>query len=387
MYQRDKAELNDLLKIPAFIQDIVRDYPFERLEQLLPPETVRRAHRVVLTGNGDSYAASMALRFFFQKMWNLTDVTAERAIDVSRNLYLSPDEDPSQMLVFIISESGTGARVAEVAERMHRKGCTVVGVTRGVNSNVAQNASCLLLETGPRCWDFHYSSQNFTYTNAMTNLFLAALYGAVVRGVITREREQALRDELLRYTGSFAEKFDCIDEQMYRLALEWADTIGYDFVGSGADIAAAYFGAAKGFEYSGSVNMYSDSEDWNHINFFMRDRAKLGTCVMLSKNSTSYSRTLETVKAMLKSGRRVLVVTEEQPDALPQGAVACTLPDTAETGFKPLMDYIPFTLLAFHIARMRDLSFFVTENGYGTGPLFAEPDMNYIKTSQRIYID
>ena len=107
MYQRDKAELNDFLKIPAFIQDIVRDYPFERLEQLLPPETVRRARRIVLTGNGDSYAASMALRFFFQKMWNLTDVTAERAIDASRNLYLSPDEDSSQTLVFIISESGT----------------------------------------------------------------------------------------------------------------------------------------------------------------------------------------------------------------------------------------------------------------------------------------
>lgn len=387
MYQRDVAEVNDFKKMPQFIRDILNDYSYEKIAGIIPEEVIRNARRVVLTGNGDSYSASMALRIFFQKMWGMSDVTAERAIDVGRHFYLSKEEDLSQTLVFIMSASGTGARVMEAAERVYKKGCSTIAVTGGVDCGIAKTANYLMLESPDRPWDYYYSVQNFTYTNAMVNLYLVALYGAVVRGVITREEEAKLREDMLRYVDSFLPVLDSIDEQMYKLALNWTDTIGYDFVGTGVDIAAAYFGAAKFFEYAGSINMYTDSEDWNHINFFIRDRALLGTCVAASKGNESLSRTIETIEGMVKSDRKVLVVSECDAEAFPQGIELCKLPDTEVLEFKPLMNYIPFTLLGFHIARMRDLGFFVTTNEYGEGPLFAEPDMNRIKTSKLVFVD
>lgn len=388
MYQRDLAEVKDFIRLPAFVKKIVEeDYTYEKLAQLIPAEVMKNARRVILTGNGDSYCASLALRIFFEKMLHMSDVVAERCIDVGRHFYFNSDEDLSQTLVFVTSASGTGARVAEAMRRCSKKGCSTFSVTASADSLIAKDAKFVLVETGEKVYDYHYSTQSFTYVNAMVNLYLVALYGGVVRGVITPERERELRAELVRYAESFVPVLDDIDTQMYELALSWADTIGYDFVGTGVDIAAAYFGAAKFFEYAGSINMYSDSEDWNHINFFMRDRALLGTCVAASKGNESLSRTIETIGGMVKSDRRVLVVTECAPDQFPAGVTVCQLPDTTVLEFKPLMNFIPFTLLGFHIARMRDLGFFVSDGGYGTGPLFAEEDMNKIKTSEIVYID
>ena len=38
---------------------------------------------------------------------------------------------------------------------------------------------------------------------------------------------------------------DAIDRQMYDLSFKWSDTVCYDFIGTGVDIAAAYHGSAK----------------------------------------------------------------------------------------------------------------------------------------------
>ena len=387
MYERDLSELNDLVKLGDFVKKIVGDYPFEKFEELVPAEVFEKAERVIITGNGDSYSASLALRPFFMKALDMGNVAAERAIDVGRTLYFAKREDPSKTLVFVISSSGTGCRVMEAIQRMTKHGCNTFAVTNETEKGIALDAKYVLRETGGKMYEYRYSGQNFTYTNAMVMLYLVGLYGSVVRGVITREDEAHLREELVRYVESYMPVLDAVDKQMYDLSFKWSDTVCYDFIGTGVDIAAAYFGSAKFFEYCGTANMYTDSEDWNHLNFFMRDREKVGTCIAASKNNPAISRTLETLCAVQKTGSRILAATELDESEFPEGIDIVKLPDTSVLEFKPLMNYIPFTLLGFHIARGRNLGFFTTDSNFQNSPRFAEPDMNKIKTGKIVYID
>lgn len=383
MYQRDLSEVNDLKLLPGFIKDAMERQSFEALSELIPAEVMKKARRVVLTGNGDSYCASLATRLFFNKMFNTPDIFAERCVDVGRHFYFG-DEDLSETLVFVTSSSGTGARVTEAIERATKKGCTTFAVTTNPESNIGKAATYVLHEKGDKVWEYRFSGQSFTYANAMLNLYLVALYAGVCRGTITREQESELRAELVRYLESVIPMLDAIDTQMYELALKWENTVGYDFVGSGYDLAAGYFGAAKGFEYLGCYNQYTDSEDWCHINFFMRNREDIGTAAVASKNSPSFGRTVETIDSMLQSGRPVLVVSEADASEFPEGIELCQLPDTCVCEFKPMMNFIPFTLLMFHLGRMRGLDFFA---GGMSSPLFAVKDMNKLKTSKVVYVD
>lgn len=399
MYQRDPAELNDFKLLPAFIKDVVETFSFDYIANIVPAEVMQKARRVVLTGNGDSYCAALATRIFVQKMFDLTDVFAERSIDVGRHFYFSKKEDPSETLVFVTSFSGTGSRVKEAIQRASKKGCTTFAVTMSQNkaiqdesnpdyvvrnvTSIADYATYVLPETGKKTWDFFFSAQSFTYVNAMLNIMLTALYAAVCRGVITREQEQQYRDELVRYAESFVPVLDDIDRQMYLVALDWQDTIGYDFVGTGVDFAAAYFGYCKSFEYLGSMNQFNDSEEWNHLNFFQRDRRNIATFVAASKGNESLGRTKETIGVMRKIDRRVLVVSECEKEEFWPGVIHCKIPDTEVLEFKPIMNFIPFTLMLFHLARFRDLEFFT---GFENGMIFQEP-IHDLKVSNIEYID
>ncbi len=384
MYERDLAELKDFNLMPDFIIKIVNECTPDKIGAIIPADVFRNARRIIFTGNGDSYASSVAVRFFYQHLLKMSDVTTERCIEAGRHLYFQKDEDPSATIVFVTSASGTGARVTEVARRAAAKGCTVIANTANPESHIAKAATYTVPESLEKVWDFRYSGQSFSFTNGLLDLMLIGLYAALCRGTITAEEEKAYRTEIIRYAESFKGEFDRIDEQMYKLALLWERTTSYDFVGAGPDFASAYFGAAKFFEYSGTPNMFNDSEDWNHINYFVQSNETTGTCIVTASNSDSLSRTMEVTHACSVIGRPTLLVSELPEDAVPENVTYCRLPDTDIPYIKTLFNYIPFTLLGFHLARMRGKTFFAALTSLPAGVV---ADTNRVKTSEIIMID
>ena len=71
---------------------------------------LKNIDRVIITGNGDSYAASLATREINSRMFPNKDYHVLRCVDVSRH-YIFPTEHPERTLVIVISVSGGGARV------------------------------------------------------------------------------------------------------------------------------------------------------------------------------------------------------------------------------------------------------------------------------------
>ncbi len=383
---RDNQVKNGFLHFPAFLQTLLGELTDEAIAKAIPDEKIKKIKRVIITGNGDSYAACLATKEFNSRMFHNLEYQALRCIDVSRH-HVFPTQDPEATLVIVISVSGSGARVTEAMRRAALKGCTTLAVTGNPDSPMAKEAEHVLTIRIPAAEAFSPAYQARTYVAALCTTLLFGMHAGKLFGSITEEAAELMRREILEYSRAVCceEVLGRIDQQMYELAQTWQTYIGFDFVGGGTDFATAYFGTAKFFELCGSLNCLNDSEDWCHIDYFQTDRDKIGTAVAAFGNCASFSRTVETVGSMLKSGRNVLVVSDRSREAFSEGAVVCRLPATPHDSINPIMNFIPFFMLGNYIAINRDYEYF---GGMGAdNPLFSqEGGINTIKTSRIEYI-
>lgn len=384
---RDNNVKSGFLRFPDFMDGVVDGLTDGMISTVIPDEKLKAIRHVVITGNGDSYAASMATKEFNSRMFQGADYQALRCIDVSRH-HVFCEDHPEETLVIMISVSGGGSRVTEAMARAARKGCTTLAITGNPDSRMAKEAEYTLKIEIPKASDFSPAYQARTYVAAVCTTMLLGLHAGVLRGNASKEEADEIRKEIRAYVREICSEavLGRIDDQMYELAQSWKDYLGYDFVGSGSDFATAYFGAAKFFELCGSLNCLNDSEDWCHIDYFQTKRNQLGTVAVASGNSASFSRTVETIASMKKSDRNVLVVTDCEPSHFIDGVCVCTLPVARHDYISPLMNFLPLFMLGNYIAIGREYEYF---GGMGAdNPLFSqEGGINTIKTSEIIYID
>lgn len=384
---RDNNVKSGFLSFPDFMDGMVDKLTDDMLSKVIPDERLKAIRHVVITGNGDSYAASMATKEFNSRMFRGADYQALRCIDVSRH-HIFSEEHPEETLVIVISVSGGGSRVTEAMARATKKGCTTLAITGNPESRMAKEAKYVLKIEIPKMEDFSPSYQARTYVGAVCTTMLLGLHAGILRGNASEKDAELLREEIRTYVRTICSEnvMGKIDDQMYTLAQTWKNYLGFDFVGSGSDFATAYFGAAKFFELCGSLNCLNDSEDWCHIDYFQTKRNQLGTIAVASANSASFSRTVETISSMKKSNRNVLVVTDCEPSRFIDDVYVCTLPSTKHECVTPLMNFLPLFMLGNYIAIGRDYEYF---GGMGAdNPLFSqEGGINTIKSSEIIYVD
>lgn len=384
---RDNQAKHGFLNFASFLDELVGSLTEENLSRAIPDAVLKKIRHVVITGNGDSYAASLATKEFGSRMFRGCDYQALRCIDVSRH-HVFDEEHPGETLVMVISVSGGGARVAEAMQRAAKKGCVTLAITGNPQSRMASFAEYILPIRIPKATDFSPSYQARTYVAAVCTTVLLSAHAGQLRGNLTQEAAADIRAELIRYAhAAYSEEtLGRIDDQMYALAKTWAGYLGFDFVGGGSDFATAYFGAAKFFELCGSLNCLNDSEDWCHIDFFQTKRDQLGTVAVANRNCASYSRTLETIGSMVKSDRNVLVVTDEKAEAFPEKATVCTLPASKYEFVNPVAGFLPLFMLGNYICLERGYEYFGGTSA--TNPLFSQDGgVNTIKSSKIEYID
>ena len=57
---RDNQVKNGFLHFPAFLQTLLGELTDEAIAKAIPDEKIKKIKRVIITGNGDSYAACLA---------------------------------------------------------------------------------------------------------------------------------------------------------------------------------------------------------------------------------------------------------------------------------------------------------------------------------------
>ncbi len=385
--ERDNNVKIGLKDYPEFVQGILDKLTDNIMSQIISDEILKNIRHVVVTGNGDSYAASLATKEIGSRMFLGADYQVLRCIDVSRHHVFSP-EHPEQTLVVVISVSGGGSRVIEAMKRAAAKGCTTLAITGNPESGLAKEAGHILQIEIPKVTGFSPVFQTRTYVAAVCTTLLMALHAGQIRGTITAGRADEIRKEAIGYVSAVCNDniLTQVDNQMFELAKTWRNHLGFGFVGGGSDFATAYFATAKFFELCGSLNCLNDSEDWCHIDYFQTKRDQLGTIAVAFRECASFSRTVETIASMQKSNRNVLVVTDAEPETFYPGVTVCRIPGAKDDFVNPLANFIPLFMLGNYIAIGRNYEYFGGMDA--SNPLFSqEGGINTIKTSKIEYVD
>ena len=315
MKQASNAMCRQVWSLPELLRQQYGCLEPECRKALTTPE-IFSIQRIVLTGCGYSHAAAMAVRYAFEALTGIpTEVVP--AIELSR--YYSESQlgfAPHNPLVIAVSNSGGIARVSEAIQRAVAHGAFALGVTGNPDSPLGRCASRILPLSVP---PFESAPGTRSYLVSLLALLLLAIRFGEVRGRYTMDQAMDYRADLLAQADALERALPAMDEQIKRLAGEWKDLEAFDFIGAGPDYAAAWFGQAKIYEAVGRYAMCINTEEWLHMNFFMKNVEKIGTVLVCAGGSPAASRALELAGyAGRDMGRPLLAVTSGENRFDPQ---------------------------------------------------------------------
>ncbi len=345
----DNPMRRQVLSLPGLLCQQQQDLEPKTRRLLSTPE-IFSIQRIVLTGCGDSYAAALAAQPAFEALTGIpTEVVS--AMDMAR-LY-HPRQlgfSPGNPLVIAISHSGQVARVAEAARRASQLGAFTLGITSNETSALGQACTRRLKLDIPA---FESSPGVRSYmVNVLALLLLAVRFGEV-RAACTMDAAAAVRSDMLAQAEALREMLPAMDDKLLPLATEWSRLSMFDFIGGGFDYATAFYGQAKMFEAPGSWASLANSEDFLHLNFFMKEPERLGTVLVANSTNPCHSRNKELFQYLIQLGRPLLVISDKGKQEFGGNACFISTPKTEYAINMPLTQFAPLALLAGYLAKLQ----------------------------------
>lgn len=344
----DNPLRRQVFSLPELIREQYVDLEPKTRVALATPE-IFNIQRIILTGCGDSYAAALAVKDTFEKLTKIrTEVVT--AIDLARqydkkNLGYAPNNP----LIIAVSNSGAVARIGEAIRRANKYGAFTLGITGKEESVLGKEAKRIIKLDIPR---FESAPGTRTYMVSVMALLLLAIRIGEVRGRYTMDVAKEYRRDIPDQAEKLEELLPVIDKLALELAGQWKDMPAFDFVGAGLDYASAWFGHAKIFEAIGKFAMHINSEEWLHLNFFIRDVEKIATIVFCSMENPAYSRTREMIDYAGRLGRPLAVITDGEESDIGLPANYFKVPKTKFPHSMVLTQFVPVCLIAGYIQSM-----------------------------------
>lgn len=389
---KDNPLCNQVYSLPGMIEEQVKlCFSPEQLENILQVKDCFDIRKVYITGCGDSLAAAGNMKPVIEKFCGVMSCKVMDPISFTR--YMTRSDigigEPNSPLVLSISAGGETSRVVEVLVKAAELKAFPLVITNNPESTCAKTArKSFIMKTPKMANDFPGLR---SYLANMLGIISIACRLGLVRGILRPEDPELWQEAINTYVKSYAPEMDRISEEMFALADKWKDFRRFDFIGDGVSLHSALFAQEKFYECTGSIGCHNDSEDWCHINYFVKNPETVGTVFYAYGDQPTFSRIRETIGSAVTIGRPVLVITDTDED-FGEGANVMRLPKTPE-GFewlRPLMDYCPAALLAGYISELGGRDYF---NSFETGTYLRVSDSKFfapgtmtLKTSKIEYI-
>lgn len=349
MMEFDNAMRRHVYSLPALLREQLPKS--KAAASVFGKEEALGFSKVILTGCGDSLAAALSVRDAFIQ-WMGLDTQALPAIEVSRGLPRSLlEKEGKGLLVVVISTSGAVARSAEAAKRAVDCDAFVLALTGNPESRLAKwSTRCCRMELPP----FEPAPGIRNYMLSVMTLLELAMELGVLRGTLSREDADRIYAGMLAQAEELEKMLPRMDRQLLETARQWRDLEAFDFIASGADYGTAFFGQAKVFEAVGRYAMVSDTEDWMHMNCFLRRTERIGTVVVCGSRNPALGRVDELLAHADRDLKRPLLLITDDPEAFtwrdPRRTVV--LPK-AEDPFSGILNQLaPISLIFGYIGEM-----------------------------------
>ena len=302
--------------------------------------------RVVVVACGTSYHAGMLGRYAIEA-WSRVPVEMDIA---SEFRYRNPVIDERD-LVIGISQSGETADTLAAMRLARERGAKVLAITNVMGSQATRHSDGVLftragLEIGV--------AATKTFVAQVAAMYLFALKLAKVRGTLEPEVFGRLVSELKDMPQRIEELLASVDAPVRAMAHHWSKAPFFLYLGRLAGLAVALEGALKLKEISYvNTDAYAAGE-MKHGPIALLDERTPVVCV--ATDSPVIDKVLSNISEVRARGAHVLAVATEGNTEVAQHAEEVVFVPRTDWLLQPLLAVIPLQLLAYYIARGKNLN-------------------------------
>lgn len=328
----------------------------EQVRDALADTDWNAVSEVYLTGDGDSYHASVAAEMAFATLGSVPC----RALSALEWLeYGAPrtgDRAGARPLVVATSVSGATPRVLDSIRRARERGALTLALTGTPGSPLTEHADRpVVVELAGR----ERSPGIRTYQASVLAMLLTAVRLLETRGA-DPDGARSLRDELHAVATDIDATARALAHRCAGAAEAIADSPATVVAGSGPNRGTALHAVAKLVEAAGVIAHAQDLEEWWHVERFAETTGM--PLVVVGPPSRSRWRAVELARSGRELGRTVIAVAHEGDEELARHAHEL-LPVAGEPReeFSPLLYHVFAAFLGCRVAQRLARAPFRTE--------------------------
>ncbi|MFN3962881.1 MAG: glutamine--fructose-6-phosphate transaminase (isomerizing) [Fimbriimonadaceae bacterium] len=307
--------------------------------------------RVNIIGCGTAYHAGLMGKHLFERMLRLpTDVFYS-----SEFRYGDPLLSDRSLAVFI-SQSGETADSLAALRLCQQRRIRTLGIVNVVGSAIARECDRVIYtQAGP---EISVASTK-AYTAQCLVLLQLGMTIAQHREMPGVRVEEVVRD--LRQWPDRVEEALGLEEQVKRIANEWADSRMAFFLGRNADAAVALEGALKLKEIAYIPTQEGPAGELKHGPLALVEEGVLA--VFGATDPFVREKLASNVKEVQARGGRALIITTHDDDTMDGvGDEVLRIPGGKTPYLNALMSVVPLQLLAYYMARAKNLEIDMPRN-------------------------
>ncbi len=305
----------------------------------LTKEQLEKFNKIYIVACGTAFHAGMVGKYVIEK---LAKITVE--VDIASEFrYRDPIVD-DKTLTIIISQSGETLDTLAALKEAKKKGSRILSIVNVVGSSIARESHDVLYTwAGPEI----AVASTKAYTTQLIALYEIALYMAGLKGTMTAQEINAIKDEMLKLPKMVEDALKH-KETLQKFATRNSNAKDVFFLGRGIDYAIAMEGSLKMKEIS-----------YVHSEAYAAGELKHGTIALIEQGTIVlavltqdelYEKMVSNVKEVKARGAFVFAIAKEGNHEVESVAdYTMYIPKVADI-LAPVVAVIPLQLLAYYMA-------------------------------------
>ena len=306
-------------------------------------EKITNAKRLIFVACGTSWHAGLVGEYLFEELARIP-VEVEYASEFRyRNPVINEDD-----VVIAISQSGETADTLAAIKMAKEKGATIVGICNVVGSSISRLTDCgSYTHAGPEIG----VASTKAFTAQVTVLTLMALLIGKKKGTISNERFNRLLIDLEAIPDQLKTVLK-LDKAIKEISKIYKNSSNALYLGRGINFPVALEGALKLKEISYIHAEGYPAAEMKHGPIALIDE-EMPVFVIATRDS-SYEKVVSNIQEVkARKGKVIAIVTkgDKEVKAIADHVIEIPLTDGL---LVPLLATVPFQLLSYHIAVMRE---------------------------------
>jgi len=302
--------------------------------------------RIVIVACGTAYHAGLIGRYAIEE-WARLPVEMDIA---SEYRYRNPVVGPGD-LVIGISQSGETADTLAAMRLAAERGARVLAITNAMGSQATRDADAVLYT---RAGLEICVAATKTFLCQVAVIYLLALRLAELRGTLEPERLGELVGEMKRLPHRIDEVLTGVGDQVRAVADAYWQSEFFLYIGRHVGLPVALEGALKLKEISYIATDAYAAGEMKHGPIALLDDSTPVVCV--ATDSPVLEKVVSNMQEVRARGAKVIAITTAGNEQIAQHADSTIPVPAVDWMLQPILAVIPLQLLAYEIARRRELN-------------------------------